>query len=823
MPQPNRFVFTGLFVTCSSLLICELLLTRIFSVCLWYHFAFFVISIAMFGLGLGGIFVQLKKNLFDEKTIYKQLFYFTLYMAATALLAPVILFKTNIPQSIFHVFDEKTVLFLIMAFYLSSLPFFFGGLITSIIFSHFSKHISKLYFADLIGASIGCLLTIPLLEIQGAPTALLINAIYACLGAFFFLYGDSKKPSPKHLAIGGTILLLLFLGAFLNRFNHFFEVQYAKGYNLSQDEFTKWNSISRIAVSKVLDKNLVALLAQKYWGVSKNFNGNYPPARIITINADTGTFLSSFDGDFNKVRWLQYDPPSLVYRLKKNPQTLVIGSGGGKDVLTALSFGASHVTAVELNPIIINDIMLNHYREFSGNIYRNPKVTAVSDEGRNFVASNKNRYDIIQLTYVDTTAATSGGAYIFAENNLYTKDSFKDFLKHLKPEGIFSVCWIDVPGLTGGTRLVSLGISALEEMGTPDTGKHMMVVTYAARPCWIIKNIMLKLTPFTDEEQQKVIDATKKLNFEPTYIPNRDTGQVKLNKIHNMKEIIKELINSPTDREEIYDRFPLNIRATTDDSPFFYFQNHPKNFLKIIQTRSPTRRIIDTNGTVILIYVLIVGIVMVSIFYFIPMIFSGWGQKLLSRKKSEIVPFLFYFSSIGMGFMLLEIVFLQKLLLFLGEPIYTLSATLFTILLFAGLGSLCTNRFTSREPQFYISRAILAVMTISVIYLYILPPIFYFFMGYPKFIKITIAILTLMPLSFLMGMPLPLAIKILHERMQDVIPWMWAVNGATSVLASIIAIILAMNIGYNFVLFVSIIFYLAAFLLAKNCFDPKNL
>ena len=821
MSKPNRFIYIGLFTTCSSLLISELLLTRIFSVCLWYHFAFFVISITMFGLGLGGIYVQLKKQSFDEKRIYERLFYFTLSMAVTALLAPFTLFKTNLPQSIFHTFDGKTVLFLIVAFYLSSLPFFFGGLITSIVFSNFSKHISKLYFSDLIGASFGCILTIPLLEIFGAPTALLINAIFGCLGAFFFLYGDTKKPSAQHLARGGTMLILLVIVTFFNISNHVIEVQYAKGRDVSRDEFTKWNSISRIAVTKVQDRDYVQWIAQNIWGVSRNFNGNYPPARIVNIDADAGTFLSSFDGDFKKVEWIQNDPPSLVHRLKTNPQTLVIGSGGGKDVLTALSFGASHVTAVELNPIIVNDVMLNHYCKFSGNIYRNPRVTAVADEGRNFVASNKSKYDIIQLAYVDTSAATSGGAYILAENNLYTKESFRDYLKHLKPEGIFSVCWVDVPGLAGGTRLVSLGIRALEEMGIPYPSKYMMVVTYAARPSWIIRNIMLKLTPFTNEEQQKIIAAANALGFEPTYIPNRDAGHVDLKGIHDMKGVIKALINNPTDREVIYDRFPLNIRATTDDSPFFFYQNHPRDFFKTIHAKSTMTYIIYTSGNVVLIRVLIVGIIMVSLFYLIPMIFSGWGRELLSQRKSEITPFLLYFSSIGMGFMLLEIVFLQKLLLFLGHPLYTLSTTLFSILLFAGLGSLYTNRLTSREPQVYISRAVLALVTIAVSYMYILPLIFSFFMGYPKFIKIPIAVLTLMPLSFFMGMPLPLAIRILHQKMQDIIPWMWGVNGATSVLASIIAIILAMNVGYNFVLFVGIIFYTIAFLLAKNCFDSK--
>lgn len=198
------------------------------------------------------------------------------------------------------------------------------------------------------------------------------------------------------------------------------------------------------------------------------------------------------------------------------------------------------------------------------------------------------------------------------------------------------------------------------------------------------------------------------------------------------------------------------------------------------------------------------------------MIFSSWNRKGERVSKFSLIPLLFYFSSIGLGFMLIEIVLLQKLLLFLGHPIYTLSVTLLSVLLFAGLGSLSTQRFPDTAPQRHISKIILLLVLMIVLYYFFLHKALGFFITYPKALKIIVAVVALSPLSFIMGMPLPLAVKYLHNRANKVIPWMWGMNGAASVMGSIIAIILAMNIGYNFTLLTGMVCYLCAWFSAAG-------
>jgi hypothetical protein len=769
----------------------------------------------MFGLGLGGIFVQIFPQSFKEDKLSEQLFGLALILSLTTMITPLLLFKTKIPEDVLRIFSFKTTLFLSVAFLLSSLPFFLGGIITSLLFKNYSEHISKLYFTDLLGASMGCFLSIPLIELFGASTAVIINAAFVCVGAFCFLLVSSRKTIPRLLQIFYIIFIFLVGLAIFNIYTSVLDVKYAKGQSRSIDEFSRWNSISRISVTKTLDEPKIRWISENIWGVSKQFKGKYPKAKMINIDAEAGTILTNFDGNFNSVNYVQYDPSSTVHRLKSNSKTLVIGAGGGKDVLAALSFGASQVTAVELNPIIVNDVMLNKYREFSGNLYLNPKVNAIACEGRNFVANHKDNYDIIQLSFVDTYAATSGGAYALAENNLYTTEGFKEYLNHLKAEGIFSVCWVDVPGLAGATRLISLGIAALDDLGIGDAGKNIMVVSYTPRSSWTLRSILLKLSPFSQQEQSTVVDMCKELGFEPTYIPMNDIKKISPSDIKNNKDLLDAIINNKDNRDILYNNFPLNIKPTTDDSPFFFYQNKPRDFFKTIGIKEAASFIMYTAGTLVLSRVLLIGLVMVSLFYMIPLILSTWSQNVLPYRKQSVVPFLFYFSCIGIGFMLLEMVFLQKFLLFLGHPSYTLSTTLLSILFFSGLGSLYTQRVVPRQCYNYIKRVLLALLFLAVFYLIFLQPFLRFFMRYPKFIKILISVVCLMPISFLMGMPLPLAIKILHMRMNKIIPWMWGVNGACSVLASIIAIILAMNIGYNFTFVIGSLFYLAAFVIVK--------
>ncbi len=796
-----------MFIVSLSLLVFELLLTRIFSVSLWYHFAFFAISIALFGLGAGGIFVQAFPQKFPEKTISDQLALSCLALGLTMLFPAFLLLRVDFPARLFLNLSGHTFVFLSIIFLFASLPFFFGGVMTSLLFKHFPDSIGKLYCADLVGASTGCLLTFILLELFGGPTAILLNATLASLGGLFFLKMDRAVNPSKSLFVS-CVLAPCILAAFVGYHGatSAFDLKFAKGFDRSKDEFSKWNSISRVAVFDCAIKASAKALAIYVWGVSQNFDGPFPEIKCIDIDAQAGTFLTRFQGDWESVAYTQYDPPSLVHRLREHPETLIIGAGGGKDVLAALSLGAKHVTAVELNPIIVNDIMLRRYKEFSGSLYQHPKVTAVAAEGRSYLHGRKERYDVIQLAFVDTSAATSGGAYILAENNLYTVEAFVEYLFHLKPDGIFSVSWVDVPGLFGGTRLVSLGLAALERSGVKEIDQHMIVLSHAPQPVWFIRTVLLKRSPFTEAEEKKVAALCQALGFKITYSPH-----------YPGKTFISKLILTPH-RDELYRSLPVDISPTTDDRPFFFYQDRFSQLLNSLRQKKLPGLTYGV-GLQLLSRTLLVTFLLVILFFIGPLILlRPTAQGVQGPDMPRSLPFLVYFSCLGFGFICLEIGLLQKFLLFLGHPFYTLSTTLLAILLFAGLGSLATQRFLVNPTRFYIKWAIaLLALTVSV-YIWGLPQIFTRFIGCPTWVKVGLTLLLLMPVGLLLGMPLPLGIKTIQGRASGIIPWVWGLNGGTSVLGSVVAMILAMNFGYNITLLTGLGIYLIAFVIAHLAF-----
>ncbi|MFH1858004.1 MAG: hypothetical protein ABH845_03785 [Candidatus Omnitrophota bacterium] len=647
VPTPS---YLGLFLICGSLLTFELLLTRLFSVALWYHFGYFAISIALFGRGTGGIFVQLFPDHFPGKP--EELPFFlglcSLASGVTMFVPAFILLRVRFPVELFLELSTKTYIFLTALFLIAAIPFFFGGLITTLLFRTFSGSISKLYFMDLLGASAGCLATYLCLGSFGAPTALLLNSAVACAGGVSFLAAAGSRRTrfflPAAILITASCLVLAGYGAK----SGVFDLRFAKGYDRSKDEFVRWNAISRVSVFDCETKSPAEKIARFVWGVSPHYKGDFPEMKCLDIDAQAGTFLIRFQNDWRSVAYTTQDPPSIVHYLKDRPETLIIGAGGGKDVLAALSLGAEHVTAVELNPIIVHDVMLKRYKDYTGALYQHPKVTAVAAEGRSYLTRSKKAYDIIQLAFVDTSAATAGGAYVLAENTLYTVEAFTEYLTHLKEGGIFSVSWVDVPGLYGGTRLVSLGIAALEKLGIHEIPSHLIVFTHLSQPQWAIRTVLLKRTPFTDEEERHVASLCQKLGFKITYSPHHPTGA-----------FISKLILHQS-RAGLYRSLTLDISPVTDDRPFFFYQDRIGYFFRFLgKKRLPG--LTYGVGLQLLTRTLLVASVLVILFFMGPLLLSlRHRTKLEMRVTTASIPYLLYFSCLGMGFMFLEIGLLQN-------------------------------------------------------------------------------------------------------------------------------------------------------------------
>ncbi|HEX3701734.1 MAG TPA: hypothetical protein VHU82_00290, partial [Vicinamibacterales bacterium] len=476
-PSPRQLVGVGLIS--ATLLMTELCLTRIFSVVMYYHFAFLAISIALFGLSASGVFAYVARRRLDRHDTSALLARHSLIYAVCTIVALFALVRLRVGLSYSH----RNLALMLTIYALATLPFFSGGLVVTLAISRLASRINAVYGADLIGAAAGCLVLIPLLDRLGAPGVVLTAAALAVAAAVLFAPPASRA---RIAGIGAALMLLPILGQLSGAAT--FDVTDTKGHQGDRVLFSKWNSFSRIGVYE---------RTHGEWSLSDTYKGPLPDTRFMDIDSAASTPIIHVAPDFSNAQYLRYELTALAYHLKEpHPPAptsgftaLVIGPGGGRDLVSALVFGARHVDGVEINPIIANDVMRDRFVAFSGGIYTNPRIRIVVDDGRSFVRRTPDRYDIIQASLVDTWAATAAGAYTLTENTLYTVEAFNDYLDHLTDDGILTMTrWV-----FDGLRLVSLAQAACASRGW-DAAPRLAIVQHDR-----VATFLLKKTPFTRE------------------------------------------------------------------------------------------------------------------------------------------------------------------------------------------------------------------------------------------------------------------------------------------------------------------------------------
>lgn len=816
----------GVFFTSLAILMLELTLTRIFSVTMWYHFAFMSISIAMFGLGLSGIYIYLFPHRFKPQNAEKHLVLSSLVFSFSIFVSLILQLQIPFtPELSLEGFVTVGATYLVTA-----IPFFLGGLTISLALFHYRHMVSVLYFSDLIGAGIGCILLIPTLNLLGGPNAVLAIAILALVGTLFFnsalknrerwAGNDEQKSvegavqpslrpktsylwplalsSSKLFTVSGLLLTLLMITLLANLQNDFLRVRFSKGTTLQEEGFLykKWNAFSLISVTKEYDEGPFG------WGLSeKAYEGNDPEELMMYIDEAAGTPITRFDGDLEKVNYLKYDVTALAHYLKKDAHILVIGPGGGRDILTALVFRQKKITGVEVNPVIIQTVN-EVFGDFTHHLYSYPGVNIVMDEGRSYIARANELYDIIQASLIDTWAATTAGAFILTENNLYTQEAFLNYFHHLKEDGILTMSRWFFEGLPAESlRLSALGLEAWQKAGIQHPEQHMIVIK---KTTWKVfgpngvATLLMKKQPFTPEEIQTLLEVSQQLGFEVVYTPG------------SPQDPYFAQLTSTTDRSAFYENFLLDISPPTDNKPFFFHMMRFRDFFN--QNIPPEIMNMNFRAVSVLGILFLVVISLVIVFILGPLwIFSKNGLSPHSHtQRQETILFLVYFSCLGLGFILVEIPLIQRFILFLGHPIYALSVILFSLLLFSGVGSYLTTFIPSSHTKKYLLKILPILSLLLVFYIFYLPDLINALLAIKTDYKILLTVLLLLPLGLLMGMPLPLGIKLVDTRASTLIPWVWGVNGATSVLASVLAMVLAITLGFSAALIGGQIAYLTA-------------
>jgi len=753
--EPKRSTYIALFLTTLSLLQFELFLTRIFSVTMWYHFAFMAISLAMFGLAAGAIFIELMKRCEAPAMLanFGLLFALTSAICFTA-------------QLYIPVDPEREIVWTALAFILAAIPFVFGGMVVCIALTRFPAHTGALYAADLAGSAAGCILTIPILNHIHAPTAVILNAGLAALAAF--AWPSSGKTRWIAASCGA---LLLSVGA-INQSVKLVDIQWLKGGRNSHDGlYEKWNAFSRIHVRE--------LGGQPFgWGLSPRYRAQQEIGQLyLDIDSGAATVITKFDGNLNAVEHLKYDVTALAHYLRKPTSVLVIGVGGGRDILTSLAFGQRHVTGVEINPDILR-LLTRRFGLYSGSLQNNPDVTLVHDEARSYVARSLESYGIIQASLIDTWAATSAGAYVLTENGLYTKEAWLTFLTHLTPDGILTMSrWYYEAQPAETLRLAALATASLTGIGVADPRQHVIIVRNQD-----VATILVAKRPFSAADIDAVTKISKAMEFQPVLTPQ----------FAERPEF--EAISTPGRYEHLIRTYPLNIEAPTDDSPFFFHMLRAGDLLKRSTFQGMNQLNLKAVNVLGRSLAIVSGLSAIAIIA--PLVFR--------RKVGEArsIRLMIYFAAIGLAFMMVEIGQLERLIVFLGHPIYGLTVVLFVLLLASSCGSFYSSRM---KPWLWLLPVALAA------FIFASPSVTYQLTAASTPVRIAVSALLLFPSGFFMGMAFPLGIR-KAVSMNEGAPtaWYWGVNGAFSVISSVLAVAVAVFWGVTVTLLVGLGAYILA-------------
>lgn len=906
-PISRRFLW-GLLLISFALIQYEIALTRVFSAKLGYHFSFMAVSLALYGLGSSGLWIYLRSQHYPRRKLGYQTYRGSM---AFGISIPIVAFLLlNLPVDLS--FSPKGLLVLTFIYLTSAVPFYFGGLVVSLLLTHGAAQSGRIYGYDLAGAAAGCVFLIPLLDWLGAPTALLCIAGTGALAAYLFAdpaadapsaddgdsddnvdrsnIGHASRRRARVIALGLALLGLLIIVAsrFLlpllrsvgrslfedsprykhlpRGFDYYFDqyvapaiapildwawipgvlvivsagwlvwrwrsdseealvavaqrryprraivlmvvcavlciysaqtglmrVWYAKGdfqFNVVHEQ---WNSFSRVSVQPLMAEERSAVhgdqIAAFNWGLSRKYKGDFPEQYVLNIDSDAGTPIQGFSGNLDEMAFLRWDVTAFAYNVMKPRGTaLVIGPGGGRDVLTALVAGSAHVNAVEINPLIVA-MLRDQMAEFSGHLYARDDVTIHVRDGRSFIDGTEQKFDSIQVSLIDTWAATAAGAYALSENSLYTIEAFDSYLDHLQPGGVLSFSrWLLRPPKQS-LRTLALMVEALERAGIEQPSQHVAVVKNE-----MIATLFLKTSPFTDEDFRVMEADVAEKGFEWILHPKK-----------RLDNVFNDLAFS-RDREAFYDDYPFLVRPPTDDRPFFFHMLKPDRLGEY--WRLGQSQIQNFQAILVLFALLMITLVLSGVFYLVPV----WLLK-----RQEWLAFsgpkrtaLLYYGLLGLGFMMIEIPFLQRFSLFLGHPTYSLTVVLFTILLFSGIGSLLSQKIIRDDTPRRLTYILLTLVAVALLENWFIDVLFAHFQTVATAWKVLLTIIGLAPLGFLLGMPFPTGLRFCSRPWPAMVPWAWAVNGTTSVLGTVIAMLAAMFLGFRASLYLGAFLYLLA-------------
>lgn len=804
-----RALYPAVLLISAAALGYEILLMRVLSIVQWHHFAYMIISVALFGYAASGTFIAICRKFLEARftaafSVFGLLFSIT--MVGCFIIGQRIAFN-----ALEIVWNPAQFLNLTAIYLVYLVPFFFAASCIGLAFACHKAYIARIYLFDLLGAGLGAMLITAALFRLSPQYALLILAMLALGGSALVAVSSARQVRRALFGLQAvTFAAVLFVAP--------------RGWlDLRVSEFKGLNQTIQVVDTRVLEvrSSPLALLTvvtsptipfRHAPGLSFAARSAPPEQLAVFADGDDMSVITRFDGNFQRMSYLGDDTGALPYQLLRAPRVLILGAGGGTGVLQALYHGASRVDAVELNPQMLN-LVGTTYADFAGHLYTDPRVVTHIDEARGFVARSDERYDLIQVALLDSSATSGSGAQGLSESYLYTVEAIREYLKHTSPDGMLAITrWAKIPP-RDSLKLAATAIQSLGESGAENPGRHLAMIR-----SWNTVTLLVRNREFSAYDVARVREFARSRSFDTAWYPAMLAEHANRYNRLGAAYFYNGISALLTDNAAGFTAgYKFDIRPATDDKPYFF---HFFKWSALAEVMSVARRggagLIEWGYLILiatLVQVTLAGVLLILL----PLkaVKRNWPKGTGARMGS-------YFFLLGLAFLVVEIGFIQRFILFLSHPLYSVAVVLSGFLVFAGLGSACSDRLVAKAAGYGrppISIAVAGITAVTLVYIFLLPVLFARLIGLADAAKIAISIMLIGPLAFCMGMPFPIGLKQLGKAAPAFIPWAWGINGFASVISATLATLLAIEFGFTVLLLLAIGLYICAALIIG---DPRR-
>ncbi len=793
----------AIFFISAAVLGLELVLVRALSIGHWHHLSFLVISTTLLGFGAGGTFVTISSKWLT--THYKKVLW--CFACLLALTAPSVFWLCQkVPlDELQLVWDGRQVLYLFAYYLLFFVPFFCAGVCVALAFTVCADRAYRLYFYNMTGSGLGAGGIVTLMYGNSPQALLLVISLVAFFAALILAFGISRR-----WVVGTLVCAAVCLLTFSSIGPLGLEINISENKSLVYYNALPEAETAAVRYSPLGRLDCVQAPTIRYFpGLSITYQGQLPTQKLIITDADGISAINHFE-HISDLNCYDHTTSALGYHLLSEPSACIIGAGGGSDVAQALAHSARQVVAVEMNPQII-DLVRDEFGEFASGLYQRSDVEIIVAEGRSFLQTTSQLFDIINISLLDSFSASAAGLYALNESHLYTIEAIEQALRRLHPRGLLSITRVLKTPPRDSLKMFATITEALRRRGISNPAKHIIMIRSL-----VTATIVASPQPFSDLQIEDARRFARERSFDLVHLPGIEPQEV--NRFHILEEPIyyesaRQILSTEVD--SFYRNYIYNIRPATDDKPYFFDFFKWKALPHMIRTMPRQWLPFSEWGYLVLGVTLLQALCASALFILLPLFVAKPIKAVASGKLATFIFFLL----LGLAYMFLEMGFIQKMTLLIGHPVFGVAVTLLGFLVFSGCGSLLSARLL-QSPARRIQMAVSAIIIIGIAEITLMIVSFDWLVGFSRPVRILLGLAVTAPPAFFMGIPFPSGLKQLHTHARPLVPWAWGVNGFASVIGAVLGTFLAISVGFTTLTLIALACYFLAAIISKQMCTP---